>query len=48
MLNMDVHQFNIQGYFLVKKTVSKGDTSGRVYLPKEWIGKEVAVVLKEI
>jgi len=30
------------------KTVGKGPKMGRVYLPKKWAGKEVAIVLKEL
>jgi putative transposon-encoded protein len=32
-------------YQVVEKVVSAGGNSGRVYVPKEWIGKRVKIVL---
>ena len=36
----DAHQ-------VVEKVVSPGGNSGRVYVPKDWIGKKVKIVLVE-
>ena len=46
--NMDVQFFSVEGYHILHKTVTKGETSGRIYLPKDWIGKKVVVILKEL
>ena len=40
--------FTIEGEELMKKKVADGGTSGRVYVPKKWIGQEVAIVLLEV
>jgi putative transposon-encoded protein len=32
-------------YQVVEKVVSTGGNSGRVYVPREWIGKRVKIVL---
>jgi len=48
MYNMDVQFFSVEGYHILHKTVAKGETSGRIYLPKDWIGKQVVVILKEL
>lgn len=38
----------ISAYQVVEKIVMQGTkTSGRVYLPKEWVGKTVKVFLME-
>ncbi|MCK5138258.1 MAG: DUF2080 family transposase-associated protein [Thermodesulfovibrionia bacterium] len=43
-----MHEFNFKGYALEEKTVGRGNTSsGRVNLPKSWVGKKVAVILLE-
>ncbi len=34
-------------YQVIEKTVSAGGNSGRVYVPREWIGKRVKIVLME-
>lgn len=34
-------------YQVVEKVVSVGGNSGRVYVPKEWVGKKVKIVLIE-
>ncbi len=36
----DAHQ-------VVEKVVAPGGNSGRVYVPKDWIGKKVKIVLVE-
>lgn len=34
-------------YQVVEKVVSAGGNSGRVYVPRDWIGKRVKIVLIE-
>jgi putative transposon-encoded protein len=34
-------------YQVIEKVVSAGGNSGRVYVPREWIGKRVKIVLME-
>jgi putative transposon-encoded protein len=40
---------NIQlnGYEMLEKKVNKSGNSGRVYVPIEWIGKKVKIILLE-
>ena len=38
-------EVSMRGYALETKEVKKSSTSAVVYLPKEWIGKTVRVVL---
>jgi len=38
-------KFELEGEEMLKRTVSKGDSSSRVYVPKGWEGREVAVIL---
>ncbi|MCK5283097.1 MAG: DUF2080 family transposase-associated protein [Nanoarchaeota archaeon] len=40
---------NIQltGYEMLEKQVNKSGNSGRVYVPFEWIGKKVKIILLE-
>lgn len=43
-----MHQFNLEGTNIEYKTVARvNDRSSHVYLPKDWLGKNVAVVLLE-
>jgi len=37
----------LEAYQVIEKIVSTGGNSGRVYVPKEWIGKRVKIVLIE-
>ncbi len=37
----------MEGYEVVEKTAQAGGNSGRVYVPKGWVGKRVKVVLVE-
>lgn len=37
----------VSGYQIIEKTVKQSGNSGRVYVPPEWIGKKVKVVLVE-
>ena len=35
------------GYEMLEKQVNKSGNSGRVYVPIEWIGKRVKIILLE-
>jgi len=49
MLNMDVQIYSVTGFDMKHKTVGQGPNNiGRIYLPKEWVGKSVAIILKEL
>jgi len=37
----------IRGYQVLEKKVKIAKTTGRIYLPREWVGKQVKVVLLE-
>jgi hypothetical protein len=37
-------RFTISGSEVVQKRVAKSGQSGRIYLPLDWVGKNVAVV----
>ena len=37
----------VQAYQVIEKTVKASGNSGRVYVPKEWVGKKVKVFLLE-
>ncbi|HLC96412.1 MAG TPA: DUF2080 family transposase-associated protein [Candidatus Nanoarchaeia archaeon] len=37
----------LTGFEMLEKRVNKSGNSGRVYVPVEWIGKRVKVVLLE-
>jgi len=37
----------VQGYQVLEKKVKDAGTSGRIYLPKEWVDKHVKVILLE-
>ena len=34
-------QMKMEGYEVVEKKADKGGNSGRVYVPKHWIGKKL-------
>lgn len=40
-------KMKMEGYEVVEKKVEKGGNSGRIYVPKHWIGKKVRAVLVE-
>jgi hypothetical protein len=40
-------EIRTSGYGFIVKTVVKMGNSGRVYVPKDWIGKEVQIILRE-
>ena len=37
----------MEGFEVVEKTAEPSGTSGRIYVPKKWIGKKVRAVLLE-
>ena len=37
----------LTGYEMLEKQVNKSGNSGRVYVPIEWIGKKVKIILIE-
>ena len=40
-------QMKMKGYEAVEKIATKGGNSARVYVPKQWEGKKVKVILLE-
>ena len=40
-------KIQLNGFEMLEKQVNKSGNSGRVYVPVEWIGKRVKVVLLE-
>ena len=40
-------QVTVRAYQVLEKTVKESGNSGRVYVPKEWVGKRVKVMLLE-
>jgi putative transposon-encoded protein len=40
-------EIKITAYQIVEKTVKQSGNSGRVYVPIDWVGKKVKVVLIE-
>jgi len=37
-------KFEVYGQEMVEKTVARSGSSGRVYLPPDWIGRRVKVI----
>ena len=42
---MDKRTFTLTGYQLIEKVVKNGGDSGRVFVPKTWKDKRVAIIL---
>ncbi len=40
-------KIQLTGFEMLEKTVNKSGNSGRVYVPTEWIGKKVKIILVE-
>ena len=40
-------KIELSGFEMLEKQVNKSGNSGRVYVPIEWIGKRVKVILLE-
>ena len=44
---MEKVKVTVEGYEVIEKVVKDAGNSGRIYLPRSWIGKKVKVVLLE-
>ncbi len=40
-------KINLVGYEMIEKEVNKSGNSGRIYVPIQWIGKKVKIILIE-
>ena len=40
-------KIQLSGFEMLEKKVNKSGNSGRVYVPTEWIGKKVKIILIE-
>ena len=40
-------KIELTGFEMIEKQVNKSGNSGRVYVPIEWIGKRVKIILVE-
>ncbi len=40
-------EVKLTGFEMLEKVVAKGGNSGRVYVPPDWIGKMVKIILVE-
>lgn len=40
-------KIQLTGYEMLEKQVNKSGNSGRVYVPIEWVGKKVKIILLE-
>lgn len=40
-------KIQLTGYEMLEKEVNKSGNSGRVYVPVEWLGKKVKIILLE-
>jgi len=40
-------KIQLRGFEMLEKQVNKSGNSGRVYVPVEWVGKRVKIVLVE-
>ena len=44
---MKESKIQLTGFEMLEKQVNKSGNSGRVYVPVEWIGKRVKIILLE-
>jgi putative transposon-encoded protein len=44
---MEKTNIQLVGYEMLEKQVNKSGNSGRVYVPIEWIGRRVKIILLE-
>lgn len=44
---MNKMEITTSAYEVIEKTVKSSGNSGRIYVPKEWIGKRVKILLIE-
>lgn len=42
-----VIKMKLEGYEAIEKIATKGGNSARIYVPKQWEGKKVKVILLE-
>jgi putative transposon-encoded protein len=47
MMEKELMEIKINAYQIIEKTVKPSGNSGRVYVPIDWVGKKVKVVLLE-
>lgn len=47
MIEKELMEIKINAYQIIEKTVKPSGNSGRVYVPINWVGKKVKVVLLE-
>lgn len=47
MSEKELMEIKINAYQIIEKTVKPSGNSGRVYVPIDWVGKKVKVVLLE-
>ena len=40
-------KIQLTGFEMLEKTINKSGNSGRVYVPIEWVGKRVKIILLE-
>lgn len=40
-------EIKLTGFEMLEKVVTSGGNSGRVYVPPDWIGKRVKIILVE-
>jgi|TARA_B100002003_G_scaffold122008_1_gene112612 putative transposon-encoded protein len=40
-------KIQLAGYEMLEKLVNKSGNSGRVYVPVEWVGKKIKIILIE-
>lgn len=40
-------EIKVTGYQIIEKIVKKTGNSGRIYVPNEWVGKRVKIILLE-
>jgi putative transposon-encoded protein len=44
---MEKTNIKMEGYEMLEKQVNKSGNSGRVYVPIDWVGKKVKIILLE-
>lgn len=44
---MKLTKIQLTGYEMLEKKINKSGNSGRVYVPIEWVGKKVKIILLE-
>ena len=47
MTEKELMEIKINAYQIIEKTVKSSGNSGRVYVPIDWVGKKVKIVLLE-